>query len=459
MTEQNRLDGMMDRRRFLKLLGAAGATGAVVSACGAAPVAQAPAPTCEPCPEAEPCPTCPTCDPCEPAAAAPEGFKAVYVHTEGFGGNPDWEPGDAMKFVPPVEIPEGPASDLMAAAPKDLLLKTYERMLKSRRWEEAFRDLFVGTDELYGWFHAYVGEEGVSGGAMAALRVDDFIASTHRGHGHLICKDGDINKMAAEIYGKKEGSNLAYGGSMHITDMSKGILGTNGIVGAGFYITTGAAYGAKVRGTDQVAVCFAGDQATSGMYFWSSVRSAANYKLPAIYVIENNFQGISHPSAVSVPVKQISDEVQGLQIPSTTVDGNNVPEMYATMKAAVDRARAGEGPSLIEAMTYRWYDHCCWAGAKAGVSGAFGLAYRSDEEVLAWMERDPIARYKTWLLKHGLVTEAELDAIDEDVDSAVAESIEYGRAGEYPPPEWGLERVFATGTVAATQFYNRQGLA
>jgi pyruvate dehydrogenase E1 component alpha subunit len=453
MTEEQRLGGMMDRRRFLQLLGTAGATGAVMTACAVPAAPAIPCPECEACPEAEPCPEC------APAAAAPEGFKPVYIHTEGFGGNPDWQPGDAMKFVPPVEIPDGPASDLMAAAPKELLLKTHERMLKSRRWEEAFRDLFVATDELYGWFHAYVGQEGVSGGGMAALRVDDFIASTHRGHGHLICKDGDLNAMSAEIYGKKTGSNLAYGGSMHITDMSKGILGTNGIVGAGFYITAGAAYGIKVRGTDQVAVCFTGDQATSGMYFWSSVRSAAMYNLPAIFVIENNFQGISHPSAVSVPSKQISDLVVGLDIPSTTVDGNNVPEMYATMKAAVDRARAGEGPSFIEAMCYRWYDHCCWAGAKEGVSGAFGLAYRSDEEVRAWMETCPIARYEAWLLRKGLATQAELDQISADVDAAVAESIEFGRAGERPPPEWGLERVFATGTVAATQFFNGVGIA
>jgi len=294
---------------------------------------------------------------------------------------------------------------------------------------------------------------------MATLTEDDFIASTPRGHGHLICKDGDINKMAAEIYGKKTGSNLAYGGSMHITDRSKGILGTNGIVGAGLYITSGAAYGIKVRGTDQVAVCFMGDQATSGMYFWSSVRMSTNYKTPAIFVVENNFQGIMHPSAVSVPTKQISDEVAGLDIFSVTVDGNSVPAVYNAMKTATERARAGEGPSLIEAMTYRWYDHAGWAGAKVGVSGAFGLSYRSDEEVMAWMERDPILRYKNWLLKKGLVAQSELDAIDADIEVAVAESVEYGRAGEYPPPEWGLERVYATGTVAATQFYNRQGLA
>ena len=455
MTEQDRPRRALDRREFLKLLGAAGATGAIVSACAPAPVGQTTAPA--PCPTAVPCPECAPAVAAAPAA--PPGMRAVYIHNEGPMGNPDWQPGDALKFVPPLEIPDGPASDEMAAAPKDMLLKTYERMVKSRKWEETFRDLFVDTDELYGWFHAYVGQEGISGGVMAVLNEDDFIASTHRGHGHLICKDGDINKMSAEIYGKKTGSNLGYGGSMHITDMSKGILGTNGIVGAGFFITGGAAYGIKVRGTKQVAVCLNGDQATSGIYFWSSVRNSVMYNLPAIYVVENNFQGISHPSAVSVPTKQISDLVQGLDIPSVTVDGNSVPEVYAAMKAAVDRARAGEGPSLIEAMTYRWYDHAGWAGAKVGVSGAFGLAYRSDDEVKAWMERDPIIRYKNWLLKKGLVTQAELDGIDAQVDVAVADSVEYGRAGARPEPEMGLERVFATGKVAATQFFNRVGLA
>jgi TPP-dependent pyruvate/acetoin dehydrogenase alpha subunit len=449
MTEETRINGMMDRRRFLKLLGAAGATGAVVSACGTAPVAQAPAPTCEPCPTCPPAPACPVAEPC-----VPEGMKAVFLYADGPGGNLGWKSGDALKYVPAEKIPNGPAADLVAALPKEKLLDIYTKMIKARKWETTMKDLFVsGSDGLYGAFHVYIGEEGISSGVMSSLNTDDYIVSTHRGHGHLIAKGGDLNKMSAEIFFRKDGYNKGYGGSMHITDLSLGILGMNGIVGASFYIATGAAYGAGlVRKTKQVAVAFAGDGAANSVYYFSAVRNAVNYNLPVIYVIENNFQGITIPMATVTPTKQVSDYVKGLGLPAQTIDGNDVTAVYAAAAEAVDRARNGGGPSMIECMTYRWYDHAGFAGAKVGQEGAIGLPYRTDEEVRTWMSRDPILRFQNFLLERNLVAEADLTQIDTDTQAAVDASVEFARQSPLPDQEAGLLNVYAASSPKATQF-------
>ena len=226
--------------------------------------------------------------------------KSVPLATAGPGGNPNWQPGDAVKFLPPMEIPtRGQASDVLAALPKEKLLKMYELMSASRKWETAMKDLFLGAkDGLYGAFHTYVGEEAIAVGAISALNEDDYIASTHRGHGHLIAKGGDLNRMSAEIFFKESGYNKGYGGSMHITDMSKGIMGMNGIVGASYYMAAGAALRGMVRGTNQVAVAFFGDGAAASPYYFSAVRSSANLKVPVIFVNENNFQYMGVPMAI-----------------------------------------------------------------------------------------------------------------------------------------------------------------
>jgi pyruvate dehydrogenase E1 component alpha subunit len=189
------------------------------------------------------------------------------------------------------------------------------------------------------------------------------------------------------------------------------------------------------------------------------VRSATNYKLPVIFVIENNFQMIGVAMSTVTPTKYISDYVKGLDIPATPIDGNDVSAVYTMAKAAVDRARAGQGPSVIEAITFRWLDHSGFAGARVGVDGAAGLPYRSDEEVRAWMSRDPIARYKALLLDRKLVSPGELDKIDADAQKAVDDSITFARNSKNPDPATTALNVYANGAVAATQFFNRQGLA
>jgi TPP-dependent pyruvate/acetoin dehydrogenase alpha subunit len=321
------------------------------------------------------------------------------------------------------------------------------------------KDLFLGAkDGLYGAFHTYVGEEAIAVGAMGALNDDDYIASTHRGHGHLIAKGGDLNQMTAEIFFKATGYNKGYGGSMHITDMSKGIMGMNGIVGASYYMAAGAAIRAQVRGTTQVGVAFFGDGASASPYYFSAVRSCANQKVPVIFIAENNFQYMGVPMALTVPTKYISEYTKGLDIPHHLVDGNDVSAVYAATNEAVEWARAGKGPTVIEGMTYRWYDHAGFAGGRPGQDGAMGLPYRSDDEVKQWMSRDPVVRYKNWLVAKGLAAENEIAGIDAKAQAAVDASIEFARKSADPNPEDGVLNTYANHTAEATQFFNRKNI-
>ncbi len=438
LEELERASVIINRRGLLKLLGAAGATTAIVSACSAAPLGQS------------------TPSAGESAAGAAPGAGGVGLgsRARGPGGNLNWKTGDSLAFLPAEQIPAGNAADALAKVPKERLLRTYERMFASRQWETKMKDLWVdGKDGLYGAFHPYVGEEAIANGVVAALNDDDTIVSTHRGHGHLIAKGGDLNKMSAEIFFRQTGANKGYGGSMHIVEVDKGILGMNGIVGASYYLAAGAAYSAIVRKTKQVSVAFAGDGAANSPYFFSAVRSSTNYKLPLIVVIENNFQMIQVPMATVTPTPNISDYVKGLGISAITIDGNDVAAVYAATAEAVARARSGGGPSFIEALTYRWYDHAGMAGAKSGIDAAFGLPYRSDDEVRQWMTRDPIKRFKTFLTGRNLATGAELDQIEQGVTSRVDASVEFARKSPHPDPTWGVRNVYAQGDVAATQFY------
>jgi TPP-dependent pyruvate/acetoin dehydrogenase alpha subunit len=427
----------IDRRTLLKLMGSAGATATVISTgCSIGQSVSA------------------------SGLTGGKFDKSVPLATDGPGGNQAWQPGDAVKYLPPSDIPaRGAAADAVAALPKDKLLRMYELMTSSRKWETAMKDLFLGAkDGLYGAFHTYVGEEAIAVGTISALNDDDYIASTHRGHGHLIAKGGDLNKMSAEIFFKATGYNKGYGGSMHITDMSKGIMGMNGIVGASYYMAAGAAIRARVRNTKQVGVAFFGDGASASPYYFSAVRSCANLKLPVIFVAENNFQYMGVPMALTVPTKYITEYTKGLDIPHHLVDGNDVTAVYAATQEAVEWARAGKGPTVIEGMTYRWYDHAGFAGGRVAQDAAMGLPYRSDEEVKQWMSRDPNVRFKSWLIAKGLASEAELSALDSKAQAAVEASIEFARKSADPNPEDGVLNTYANQAAEATQFYNRRSI-
>jgi pyruvate dehydrogenase E1 component alpha subunit len=258
--------------------------------------------------------------------------------------------------------------------------------------------------------------------------------------------------MAAEIYFKETGYNKAFGGSMHITDLSIGILGMNGIIGPSHLIAAGAAYGNTIRGTDQVAVSFGGDGSVQNGYFWSALRNSALYKLPLVMVIENNGWQVGNPTENTIPLKDEAVIAKGMDIPGYVVDGNDVLAVYRVANDAVARARAGLGPTLIEAKTYRFYDHSGLAGAKPGVIGAFGLPYRSDKDVAAWIAQDPIARFRRTLVALGVLTEQSADELEANVKAQVAEAIELARAAPLPKEDAALEHVYAQGKVQASQF-------
>jgi TPP-dependent pyruvate/acetoin dehydrogenase alpha subunit len=432
--------GTVDRRTLLKMMGAAGASGAVFSACGV-PGAEATGTSTR-------------------GVTGAEFDKSIGLATAGPGGNKNWQPGDALKFLPAENIPtRGPASDALGSLPKEKLLEMYWRMNASRKWESTMKDLYLGGEEgLYGYFHASTGEEAMAAGVMGALNDDDYIASTHRGHAHLIAKGGDLNKMSAEIFFKESGYNRGYGGSMHITDMSKGIMGMNGIVGASYYMAAGAALHAMVRGNSQVSVAFFGDGASASPYYFSAVRSCANQNIPCIFVAENNFQWMGHPMAVTAPTKYLIEYTKGLDIPHFLVDGNDVSAVYEATSEAVEWARAGNGPSVIEGLTYRWYDHSGFSGGRIGEDGASNLPYRTDEELRGWMSRDPITRYRRWLAVTDVATDAELDHVESAAQKAVDESVTFARAGTKCTPEAGVLNTYASAAATATQFYNRKGL-
>lgn len=351
------------------------------------------------------------------------------------------------------------AEELLAAVDPELLLRTYTRMVRSRTWEETIMRVRLAGEDMYGNWYPYIGEEAIANGVVLALNDDDMISMTHRAIGALIAKGGELDKLAAELFGRANGLNKGYGGPLHVIQRDKGILGANGIVGGGWYTAAGAAYGAMARGTGQVAVAFAGDGAANSAYFFSAVRNATHYGVPAIFIIENNMYQSSTYYRDCSPVDDLADYVGGLPLPTAVIDGNDVAVVYATAKAAVDRARAGDGPSVIEAKTYRWYHHSNFAGIEEGRVGAWGLPYRSDFELQQWMGRDPIPRYIAFLTEHGVATADELAAIDQEQQSLVDDAIEFAKSSPVQDPEMGVHNVYSTGTVAATQFFNRQGLA
>jgi len=328
----------------------------------------------------------------------------------------------------------------------DQLTVMYADMLKIRLWESKVKDLILAGG-FRGVAHLYVGEEAIAVGVCQALRRDDYIASTHRGHGHLIAKGGDLGRMLAEITHKATGYCKGYGGSLHITDVSLGILGMNGIVGASHLFAAGAAYGIKVKGTDQVAVSFGGDGSIQGNFFSSAANAAATWKLPWVGVIENNGYQIWVRASDVYSITDLAQRAQGYGIEGRVVDGNDVLAVYAAAKYAVEKARAGNGPTIIECKTYRWYDHYGAGGAKIGVDGAFGLGYRSDRELRDWMAKDPIPRFRKFLVTEKVLTEPRADEIAAQVRQAVEDAAAFAKAQPVPQPEDGLLKVFAQGAV------------
>jgi acetoin:2,6-dichlorophenolindophenol oxidoreductase subunit alpha len=306
---------------------------------------------------------------------------------------------------------------------RETALSLYRTMATIRSFEERVAREFR-TGEVPGFVHMYIGEEGVAAGVCANLRDDDFITSTHRGHGHAIAKGCDLNAMMAEIYGRETGLCKGRGGSMHVADFSRGMIGANAIVGGGIALATGAALSAQVRGSGQVAVAFFGDGAANQGILHESLNLAAIWSLPAVYVCENNGFAESTPAAYSTSVDDIAVRGAAYGIPGVVVDSRDVLAVYEVAREAVERARRGDGPTLVEAKTSRIRGH---------FEGDPEL-YRDDEERREAADRDPLPRLRERLLGDGLATEADLEAMQADILGAVEAAIEYAKGSPWPDP-------------------------
>jgi len=320
---------------------------------------------------------------------------------------------------------------------KDKLLDMYRSMQRIRQFEGKVRDLALAS-EIPGFVHVSIGEEASSTGVCAALRTTDRITSNHRGHGHLIAKGGTLAQMMAEIYGRRTGYCKGKGGSMHIVDFSLGILGANGIVGAGLPIATGSALAAVITGRDDVTACFFGDGASNEGTFHESLNLAAVWKLPVVFVCENNGFGEFTPMETVTSVRDIAVRAKGYDIPGVIVDGNDVFEVYKVASEAVARARAGEGPTLLECKTYRWEGHVVGEQAFIGNEG-----YRKQSEVEEWKRKCPIIRFQKFLLDGGKIDKAELERIDQETARELEDAVKFARESALPDPSEVTDDVYA----------------
>jgi len=304
------------------------------------------------------------------------------------------------------------------------LINYLRKMLEIRYFEEKVMDL-LSRDVVKGASHLYVGEEAVAVGAIAAIREDDYITSTHRGHGHCIAKGGDLKMMLAELCGKATGYCKGRGGSMHIADVKAGNLGATGIVGSNIPVATGAGLSVKLRGSDQVVLCFFGDGAANTGAFHESVNMAAIWKLPVVYVCENNLYGMSVAVNRAFPFEDIAERAKGYNIPGVIADGMDVLDVKKVVGEAVERARRGEGPTFVECKTYRYYGH----------SRSDARVYRTREEEKKWKARDPIVNFEKKLIEWGVLTPEKARELKEAVEKEVEEAEKFALNSPYPSPE------------------------
>jgi acetoin:2,6-dichlorophenolindophenol oxidoreductase subunit alpha len=316
----------------------------------------------------------------------------------------------------------------------DTLLDLHRRMVRIRIFEETAGKL-MEDGKIPGALHLYVGQEAVAAGVMVHLDASDWITSTHRGHGHLIAKGGEFDRMFAELFGRATGYCKGKGGSMHISNMELGMLGANGIVGGGPPIAVGAAFSNRFRKTSNVACSFFGDGASNEGAFHEAANMAALFKLPVVFVCENNGYGEYTPQSKHQAIVDVADRAAGYGMPGVVVDGMDAIAVYEAAGEAIERARQGDGPTLLECKTYRYYDH-------VGVRG-MGLTYRTDEEVAYWKERDPIKLLEQTLAKQGILTKKAAKAVHDEVTAQVADAVKFAEASPMPDPSTILDDVYA----------------
>jgi pyruvate dehydrogenase E1 component alpha subunit len=315
---------------------------------------------------------------------------------------------------------------------KEQLSQMYRKMLEIRLFEEKVFDLY-GQNLVPGTIHLYAGEEAVAVGVCSNLDKDDYITSTHRGHGHCIAKGADLKRTMAEILGKKTGYCKGKGGSMHIADFGVGMLGATAVVGAGLPIAVGAALSSKLRKTSQIVACFFGEGASNQGTFHESINVASVWSLPVVFVCENNMYAMGTRQSRIMNIENIADRAAAYGIPGAIVDGNDVLAVYEVARKAFERARTGLGPTLIECKTYRQRGHSRVDPAK----------YRPKEEVEQWLAKDPIKRLRQTMVEGKILTQEETDGIEKEVAEEVAEAVKFALESPYPDGEEALEDVYS----------------
>ena len=318
----------------------------------------------------------------------------------------------------------------------DKLIEALRQMYLIRRFEEKAEECYM-RGLIHGTMHLSIGQEASAVGACMSLTDSDKITSTHRGHGHCIAKGAEVSKMFAEFFGKETGYCRGRGGSMHIANVEKGNLGANGIVGGGIPIAVGAALAAKHLGTNAITVCFFGDGANNEGAFHEALNIASVWKLPVVFVCENNKYGMSTSTERSTAVKQIATRALAYDMPGDTVDGNDFSAVAEAVDRAVCWARGGDGPSLIESLTYRWRGH----------SRSDRNRYRTKQEIKAWQEKDPILRMSNMLTEHGIVDSARIVEIESEVEQIIEAAITFAMESPDPVQADATKYVYASETI------------
>jgi pyruvate dehydrogenase E1 component alpha subunit len=314
------------------------------------------------------------------------------------------------------------------------LVGLYRTMLTIRRFEERV-SLEYARGNALGYVHLYIGEEAVASGVCNNLRKDDRIVSSHRGHGHSIAKGADIRRMMAEVFGKKTGYCKGKGGSMHIADFSIGMLGANGIVGAGLPIAVGAGLAAQLEKKDRVAVVFFGDGATQEGEFHEAMSLASVWKVPLVFICENNLYASGTPARFALPVQDIYKQAESYNMPGLMVDGNDVVAVNEAAAELIARTRQGGGPALLECKTYRWHEH---------FESTVFPDMRPKEEREEWMKKCPVAAMERRLLKEGVLSDKEMKDIDDEILARIEEAVKFAVESPFPDPEDALEDVYSS---------------
>jgi 2-oxoisovalerate dehydrogenase E1 component len=334
------------------------------------------------------------------------------------------------------DLTEAPvaAPELPAGLTRERLLSLYRQLVVIRRTEEQLARSYQ-NGLIPGACHTYVGQEAVAVGVCAHLRPDDVVFSTHRGHGHALAKGVPPRELIAELMGRVTGCSRGRGGSMHLFSPEVGLMGTTGIVGPNILQATGAGYSFKLLGSDRVSVGFFGDGAVNNGAFHEGVNLATIWDLPVLYVCENNLYATEVPFAYATRNNDVADKARAYGLPGIAVDGNDVLAVFEAAGSAIERARAGHGPTLLECRTYRTRPHA---------EGMRDAGYRTQDEIDAWKTRDPIVSLRAGLLARGIAAEAECVAIDEEVKTLVAEAQQFANESPYPDPATATDHIFSS---------------